>query len=111
MLSPSFGEGAQTASDQDPPVLTSEKKTWDLGRFVRLTFRDGGLILGCEESILSLLFFPLFVPVIVLGLTRGPVVLGEHLRCSSLDRWSRKVPRLPAHHFLVRPSIASPTFR
>ena len=82
------------------------KKTGDLGRLIQLTFKDGGLLLGFEGSILSLLLLPPFVPVIVLGLTRRPVVLGEHFRCSSShDRWPRKVPRLPASHFLVRPSI------
>ena len=100
-----------TASDQDPSALTSGKKTWDVGRLVRLTFRDGGLILGCEESTVSLLLLTSFVPVIVLGLTRRPVVFGERLRYSSRDRWSRKVPRIRASNFLVRPSIASSTFR
>ena len=77
-----------------------------LGRLVRLTSRDGELLLGCEESILSLILPP-FVPVIVLGLTRGSLGLGEHLRRSSRDRWSRKVSRVPSSHSLVIPSIAS----
>ena len=100
-----------TAPEQDPPALTSEKNSLDMGRLVRLTSRHVELLLGCEESILSFLLLPPFVPGIDLGLTRGPVVLEEHLRCSSCDRWSRKVPRLPSSHFPVRPSIASSTFR
>ena len=71
------------------------------------------MILGFEELILlSLLLLPPLVPVVALGLTRGPVVVvGEHLRCICRDRWSRKVLRLPVSHFLMRPSIASSTFR